>query len=131
VAAFRSEDWRGFVVTGDVYGGMIRMRVAESDELISQWHTFPESVYDVAIAIKGGKVMGVYRDGGVWIWSFENYRTPDERNSLAVADALPPPRVTDETQNKSCHSTSIMLIFYSGDENVAASFSYDDKFVVV
>jgi hypothetical protein len=38
-----------------------------SAELIGQWQASPNPVYDVAIAVKAGKVMGVYDASAFWI----------------------------------------------------------------
>jgi WD40 repeat protein len=131
VVAFQREDGRVFVVTGD-RRGMIRMRMGDSGKLIGQWQALRNPVFDVAIAVKAGKVMGAYGSGGLWIWSFEEEgpRVFQSSNSPAIADTLPPRR-TDAVLNISSHLRSIKSIAFSGDGKVAASCAFWDKFVLV
>jgi hypothetical protein len=47
------------VVTGDVAGEGIRMRMAHLGELTGQWQAFREGVVDASIAFKDRKLVGV------------------------------------------------------------------------
>jgi hypothetical protein len=42
------------VATGDLINEMVRMKMADSGELIGQWQTVRKQVIDVAIAVKAG-----------------------------------------------------------------------------
>jgi hypothetical protein len=42
------------VATGDLINEMIRMKMADSGELIGQWQALREQVIGVAIAVKAG-----------------------------------------------------------------------------
>jgi WD40 repeat protein len=133
VAAFQREDGRVLVVTGDSVG-MIRMQMADSGELIGQRKALQDVVWDVAIAVKAGKVMGAYGKGGSWIWSFgkEGPLGPDESKSRAIADGMPSRATDDEARNnQSNHFHWIYSIAFSGDGKLAASGAYFDKFVLV
>jgi WD40 repeat protein len=125
VAASQTPDGRILVVTGDFYSGLIRMRVADSGDLIGQWQGLRNNVYDVAIAVKAGMAMGAYGSAGLWIWSF------GEENYPAITEDAPLPRATDAWNNQSNHSGSVSSIAFSVDGKVAASRSYFDKFVLV
>jgi WD40 repeat protein len=133
VAAFQREDSRVSVVTGHERG-MIRMRMADSGELIGQWQASLECVMGVAIAVKAGKVMGAYSDGcsdgGLWIWSFGIDRAgPVQSNNSASAGAVLPQ--APEALNVPKHWGWINSIAFSGDGKLAAACSYEERFVLV
>jgi WD40 repeat protein len=113
IAAVQGEAGRVLVVTGD-FKGMIRLRVADSGELIGQWQALREGVNDVAIAVKAGMAMGAYGSSGLWLWSFgDEWPGSDQsKNSPASADALPQPRATGEALILSNHSQSIHSIAF-------------------
>jgi WD40 repeat protein len=146
VAAFRREDGRFLVATGAFvlreyirYGdrrtpvGMIRMRLADSGELIGQWQALHQYEKSVPIAVTAGKVMGAYDGSGMWIWSHGGGGpVADQSNKWAISDALPPPRATLKALNNiSIHSSCVSSIAFSGDGKVAASCAYNDSFVLV
>jgi hypothetical protein len=84
-ASFQREDCV-LVVTGD-YKGKIRIRLADSGEIIGQWQASLDFESDVAIAFKAGEVIGAYgrSGGGLWIWSFgEEEPCLGERNIPAI-----------------------------------------------
>jgi WD40 repeat protein len=132
VAAFQRDDGRVLVVTGGLNDGMIRMRMADSGELIGQWRALRGCVNDLAIAVKAGKVIGAYHRSGLWIWSFSSDRpgVQVQSNNPTIVDALSPSRPT-EALNLAKHSKLISSIAFSEDGKVAASCSYGDKFVLV
>jgi WD40 repeat protein len=134
MAASQTADGRVLVVTGNEDPHAVAnvcMRMADSGELVGQWQGVAEIVYDVAIDVKAGMVMGAYGQIGLWIWSFENDKPGPKDHPVVVADG--PPRAMESPSNMpSMDLTSfISSIAFSGDGHVAVSCSYNDTFVLV
>jgi hypothetical protein len=81
-----------FVVAGD-WRGMVRMRIADSGELVGQWKGGSDFVYDVAIDVKACMVMGAYGRSGLSVWSFKIGESGPRKPLVVVADR--PPRAME------------------------------------
>jgi WD40 repeat protein len=124
VAASQTADGRILVVTGHE-DGVIRMRMADSGELIGHRQGLSTFLGDVTMDFKSRKMMGAY-ESGLWIWSFE-YDGSGERNP-ASADIVPLRNKSSRTKK---HSDFHTRMTFSEDGKVAASFSFSEKFILV
>jgi hypothetical protein len=130
VAASQTPDGRILVLTGDM-SGIVRMRMADSGELIGQWQGLRNCAFHVAIAAKAGMVMGMYEEcDELRVWSFGE-SGPDfahSNNSPAVADGMH--RAIDDLSIFN-HSGPLSSVAFTADGKVAVSCAAYDKFVLV
>jgi hypothetical protein len=116
------------VVAGD-WRGMVRMRIADSGELVGQWKGGSDFVYDVAIDVKACMVMGAYGRSGLSVWSFKIGESGPRKPLVVVADG--PPRAMEVPLDTFNHSSAIGSIGLARDGHVAVSCSHQDEFVLV